>query len=277
VKIIPSGKGRMFTKGIRSMVFLVGVGTCFMSAWAEEGSPTSLEDPSYLPNTPNGPQAQTRPELDSFGLVMEAASPTAIIAAAEDFSRRYPASELLPLVQLREMQAEMSANSYAGTIAMGRQILQRSPDNLEALILMAGALPNFPPSYSGQKQQILAEALQCRQKAEELLEKFHLPEGASPREFAEGKSRMRVSLHASAGFAALVGGQNQEAIREYQWVLAHGGESVPSYHLYLGFAYQHAGDPTNASLQLHKAIDTGSGVVRERATEALNQLPSTPR
>lgn len=258
-------------KGARAAAILTGVGICLLLAGAGK-SLDSSEGIYYFPNTPGGPQARTRPELDAFGIVMEAESPAGIIAAAEDFAHRHPDSQLLPLVMLKEMDAEMNLNSYEGTIALGHEILRRYPDNLKALALMAEALPNFPPSYSGRKQQILAEAGECRRRAANLLEKLRLPEGVSPRDFAEGKSRMIVSLHASAGFAALVGGQYQEAIREYLWVLAHGGENVPAHHLCLGLAYQHAGEPTKARLELHKAMDAGSGVIRERAAAALRQV-----
>lgn len=241
----------------------------------------SLEVPDatyYFPNTPGGPQAHTRPELDAFGLVMEAERFTDIIAGAEDFAHRYPDSELLPLTMLKEMEAEMSLNSYAGTIALGHEILRRNPNNLKALILMAEALPDYPSPYSGQKEHILAEASECRHRARDLLEMLHLPEGVSPREFAEGKSRIDLSLHASAGFTALVGGQYQEAIQEYQWVLAHGGEKVPANHFRMGLAYLYAGEMTEASLELHKAMDGDTtGVVRERAAAALRQMPSAPR
>ena len=93
---------------------------------------------------------------------------------------QFPDSQLLSLTRLRELQAEIDANSYEGALAVGHDLLRASPRNLEALILMAGVLPNFPSSYSAaRKANSIKEARDDIQAANELLQTFHPMEGFS--------------------------------------------------------------------------------------------------
>ncbi|MGH9447645.1 MAG: tetratricopeptide repeat protein [Terriglobia bacterium] len=227
-----------------------------------------------LPNTPNGPQARTRAELDTFGRVMESDTPAGIIATAEAFVDRYPKSQLLPMVRLREMRAEMEVNSYEGAVAIGRELLPENPRNLEALLLMASILPNFPPQDASRRAAILAEARKDIEAAGELLQTLHMPQGASAEEFLINKRRLKAALAEARGFVDLVAGQSQQAIREYRWALAHGGNPSPVTSLRLGQAYYMAGDLKNARAELKLAMRSNSGVIRRKAAQLLQRISS---
>lgn len=227
-----------------------------------------------LPNTPNGPQARTRAELDAFGHVMEAKKSASIIVAVEAFASRYPQSQLLPMVRLREMRAEMDVNSYEGAISIGRELLLENPRNLEALLLMAAILPDFPPRYAAQRKVILAEARKDTQSAEQILRTLHLPQGASPEEFIIEKRRMRASLAQAQGFSDLVAGEYHDAIAKYNWALAHGSDPSPVTSLRLGEAYLEAGDLAKARDQLQQAMNSTSSLIRQRAEQLLKKTAS---
>lgn len=227
-----------------------------------------------LPNTPNGPQARTRAELDAFGRVMEAKQAASIIAAAETFASRYPQSQLLPMAKLREMRAEMDVNSYEGAVSIGRELLLENPRNLEALLLMAAILPDFPPGYAVQRKAILAEARKDAESAEQILNTLHLPEGASPREFIIEKRRMRASLAQAKGFSDLIAGQYHDAIAKYNWALSHGANPSPVMSLRLGEAYLEAGDLADARGQLRQAMNSTSLPIRQRAAQVLKKTAS---
>jgi tetratricopeptide (TPR) repeat protein len=226
---------------------------------------------SQFPSTANGPQARTGGELDAFGRVMESQAPASIIAAAEAFASHYARSELLPMVRLREMQAEMDINSYEGATAIGHELLSKDPRNLEALVLMAEILPDFPPRYGARREAILAEARKDIQSAGQLLQTFHLPPGASPEEFLMNKRRLAVSLAEAAGYADLRGGQCQEAIRHYLGVVAQSAHPSPVTLLRLGQAYSDLGDVRNARLQWQRAMHASSGLVHQKAAELLQE------
>lgn len=225
-----------------------------------------------LPNTLDGPQAQSRQELDAFGWVMVAHAPASIIGAAETFAQNFPNSQLLPLVLIQEMKAEIAVNSYDGALAAGHRLLLINPNNLEALILMAQVLPNFPPSDAGHKDQILAEAQKDIQSAENLLQTFHLPTGISAREFLQNKRRLATSLEEAAGFVDLKGGQYKRSIRKYEWALNHGGDRSAVTSLRLGLAYFYAGNTIEAEKNLKDAMKSQSPLLQKRAAEVLAKI-----
>ncbi len=230
--------------------------------------------PSNLPFTLNGPEAATPQELDAFGLVMEAASPSSVIAQTEAFVHQFPDSQLLSFIRLRELQAEIDVNSYEGAIGIGHELLQKSPKNLEALVLMAGVLPEFPPSLSAaRKANAIKEARADIQAANDLLQTFHLMESYSARDFLKYKRKLRSSLDEAAASVDLVSGNYARAIQEYQAVLAE--NSTPSALIYfrLGIAFYHAGQMEKARLQLEKAMQADKGIVGKQAANLLKQIP----
>lgn len=222
-----------------------------------------------FPMTPNGPQARTRTELDAFGRVMEANTPASIIAAAESFALTYKYSQLMSLVKLRELRAELDADSYEGAISIGREMLSENPRNLEALLLMANILPDFPPQYAGQRESLLREARKDIQAAEQLLRTFHMPEGSSPKEFILSKRRMGASLTEAKGFADLVAGRYRDAIAAYQQALAEGADASSVVALRLGQAYYAAGDLKDARQQFQHAAHSSSSLIRQTAARLL--------
>jgi len=229
--------------------------------------------PATFPFTFNGPQADTPGELDAFGLITEATQPPDIIARVEAFIRDFPDSQFLSLAQLREMQAEIDINSYEGAVAVGHALLRKSPNNLEALILLAGVLPNFPPSYpDSRKANALKEAEGDIQAANQLLQTFRLMESFPPRAFLAEKQKLRLSLKEAAAFLDLASGNDQRAIQEYQALLA-GSSTRPAVTCFrLGVAYYHVGQMDNARAQLEAARQNDNGIIRKQATSLLKQI-----
>lgn len=225
-----------------------------------------------LPNTLNGPQAQSRQELDSFGRVMMAHAPASIIGTAETFAHNFPNSQLLPLVLIQEMKAEIAINSYDGAVANGHRLLSINPNNLEALILMAQVLPDFPASEASRKAQILAEAQKDIKSAENLLQTFHLPTGVSAREFLKNKRRLATSLEEAAGYVDLKGGHYKRAIQKYEWALNHGSDRSAVTSLRLGLAYFYAGNTIQAEKNLNDAMKSQSSLLQKRAAEILAKI-----
>ncbi len=242
---------------------------------AENPQSTRLDAVFEFPNTPNGPEARSRTELDAFGRVMESTTAAEVISRAESFASGYPDSQLLPMVRLREMRAEMAANSYAGALAIGRELLRKNPDNLEALILMAEILPDYPASYSSQRETILAEAERDIASAQKLLQTFHLPQGASAAEFLRNKQRMIASLDAASAFVDLVAGRYPEAAQKYEQALERSDDRSPVSMFRLGLAYYRMGDRQKARAKLEEALRSNSPLIRQKAAALLRQVNSS--
>jgi hypothetical protein len=241
-------------------------------AGGQAASPNTQET---FPFTFSGAQAATPEELDAFGLVQEASMPSEIIAEAEAFTQTFPNSQLLSLVQLREMKSEIEVNSYQGAVALGHTLLRTNPNNLEALILLSGVLPNFPSSYPVPlKSSALKEAQADVQNADQLLQTFHVMEGFPPRAFLTEKAKLRLSLNEAAAFVDLASGNYQRAIQEYEAIPA--GSRAAASCLRLGFAYFHMGQTEKARAQLTLAMQKDTGVVGKRAASMLEQIAPKP-
>lgn len=250
------------------------VGLALFVPFDEPGLAHTLgrDDVFEFPNTPNGPQAGSRDELDAFGRVVDGATPAETIVSAEAFARQYPDSQLLPLTLLREMQAEMLADSYEGAVAVGRELLRRDPKSLGALVLMAAVVPDFPPAFANRRAAILSVAERCVEDTRLALETFHLPQGVAARTFISDKRNLIISLREAARFVALVAGRYADAIRDYEWVLAQDTVHSPITYLRLGLAYYYAGKKDAARERLTQARRLGSEAVRRRAEEVLREL-----
>lgn len=244
-----------------------------LASGAASAQGSALGVPSNLPFTLNGPEAASPEELDAFGLVMEASSPASVISQTEAFVHEFPDSQLLSFIQLRELQAEIDVNSYEGAIGIGHEVLRKSPKNLEALILMAEVLPEFPPSLPEARKAIaIKEAREDIQAANELLQTFHLMESYSARDFLKYKRKLRNSLKEAAASVDLASGNDERAIQEYQAILAE--NLTPSAIIYfrLGIAYYHAGQMEKARLQLERAVQADKGIVGKQAANLLKQI-----
>lgn len=225
-----------------------------------------------FPNTPTGPEAQSRVELDAFGLVMENRTPAEVIGAAEVFRQRFPDSQLLPMALLQEMRAQLAADSRAGALAIGRELLRRDPNNLQALVWMAEILSNSPPVEAGRRKTALTEAEAYAQQAKNLLRTLHLPMGVSARDFLKNKRTLGAEIHEAGAYIYLAGERYEEAIQEYERVIACGSEVSSLTRLRLGMAYFHVGDVVQARLQLLQAERDGPDNIRKQASEILKLI-----
>ncbi len=242
-------------------------------AWPQAVLP---EAPTDFPSTPSGPEALSPEELDDFGLVMEGATASEVIARAEAFGHQYPDSQLLPLAQLREMKAEIQLDSYEGAVSIGHEILRRTPKNLEALVLMAGVLPNFPASYPAErKARALKEAGEDVQAAGQLLHTLHIREGVSARTFLKNRRKLSASLKEASAFVDLASGNYQSAIRQYRVALEMDSTPPAATFLRLGFAYYKAGQVENARSPLEKAMQADTGLIRKEADRLLKEIAAS--
>ena len=262
------GAGRLVRAEILAALVFLQSGPSFSQT-------TLSEAPAEFPSTPSGPEALSPEELDAFGLVMESGPPSQVIVRAEAFHHQYPDSQLLPLAQLREMRAEIQINSYEGAVALGQELLRQNPNNLEALVLLAGVLPNFPPAYSAErKAKALKQAADDIQGATQLLHTFHIMEGVSVNSFLQNKRRLYVSLKEAAAFLDLVSANYEGAIRQYQAALAEDPAPSAVTYLRLGMAYYAAGQLDRAGPPLEKAMQADTEVIRQQAGKLLKDITS---
>lgn len=110
------------------------------------------------------PQANTREELNAFGLVLEAGSPGATLEAASRYRKRFPKSEFFEYACVAEMQAAMDLAKYSIAEDAADTVLKINSANPEALLTLAEVIlathpEKAPPERAGQYAQSALDKL----------------------------------------------------------------------------------------------------------------------
>ncbi len=90
--------------------------------------------------SPTRPTAKTQQERDDFNRAYALAGAAAAEAAADDFSNKYPESELRHYLYSSAMLQYQRENNSGKMLAMGEKVLTLDPDNALALVLTATAM-----------------------------------------------------------------------------------------------------------------------------------------
>jgi len=112
------------------------------------------------------PQAKTKPEFDAFNAAMAMTDPAAQEKAADDFSAKFPKSELRALLYRQgPMRTYGQAHNDDKTLDMARKVLSIDPDDPEALLAAAQILSNRTRDTDADKDKNAAEAQKDAERA----------------------------------------------------------------------------------------------------------------
>jgi tetratricopeptide (TPR) repeat protein len=126
--------------------------------------------PAQPPAGKRPPQAKTQPEYEAFQKAMALNDAAAMEAAANDFTTKFPDSELRILLYKGAMRAFQNANNPDKMAEMGRKVLGFDPDDPEALVEVATVLAERTRDSDLDKDQRLAEAMKMAQHATETVD-----------------------------------------------------------------------------------------------------------
>ncbi len=114
------------------------------AANSQNGSAPAAQQPSTPPAAAPGgavgkhpPQAKTQAEFDDYNKARANADPAALEKAADDFSAKYPDSELRILLYEEAIGEYQQANNTPKMGDMGRKVLAIDPNQPEALLAVA--------------------------------------------------------------------------------------------------------------------------------------------
>jgi tetratricopeptide (TPR) repeat protein len=147
------------------------------------------------------PQAKTQPEFDAYQAAMRIANdPAAIEKAAEDFSAKFPASELRVLLYRTAMHSYQTANNGEKMMEMGRKVLAIDPDDPEALLGVSEVVVERTGDNDVDKNQQLADALKMAQHCLETVDSdITIPAGTPQEKVDSYKGFLRSSAEAVIG------------------------------------------------------------------------------
>jgi tetratricopeptide (TPR) repeat protein len=126
-------------------------------------SPNQAPGNAQAPQTPPAAghrvlQAQSQEEMKAYQDAFALTDPAKLEAAADDFSAKYPTSQLRASLYIRAMNLFAQSNDTDKVITTGRQAIAADPTNPIPLVQVASALAESTRDTDLDREQRLAEA-----------------------------------------------------------------------------------------------------------------------
>jgi tetratricopeptide (TPR) repeat protein len=155
------------------------------SAPAQNGAPAAQPAQGAQPQAaqapPPGPQAKTKDEYDAFMQVQGAPDAATAENLAINFETKYPQSQLKSMAYNLVMRKYQEANNVDKVLLTGRKAISFDPDDVQALLLVSGALANSTHDTDLDKDEKETELKKDAAHAIELLNNGALTKlGATP-------------------------------------------------------------------------------------------------
>jgi tetratricopeptide (TPR) repeat protein len=153
------------------LVVILALATFVSAQTQTPPAPAGSAAPTPPPQGKRPPQAKTQPEFDDYkAATAQANDAAALEKAADDFSTKYPDSELRILLYRTAMHDYQTANNPDKMMEMGRKVLKLDPDDPEALVGVAQVLAERTRETDLDKDQRLDEGAKLAQHAIETSE-----------------------------------------------------------------------------------------------------------
>ena len=172
-------------------------------AWAQD-KPASQSAPSAqgAPAAPGkrAPAAKTQPEFDAYKTAIQLTDPAAAEKAAQDFSAKFPDSELRVVLYKSAMQ-KYQANADK-MLEMAQKALAIDPDDPEALVTASQGLAEKTRDTDLDRDQKIAEAKKDAERALVTVDSDVPTAGFPPEKIDQFKRFVRSEAYAILGTLA---------------------------------------------------------------------------
>lgn len=183
--------------------------------WSLQHTPAATPQPT--PGAKRPPQAKSQAEYKDYNTAYAITGGAAMEKAANDFSDKYPQSELRSYLYSKAMHEYQNENQPDKMLAMGEKVLALDPDNPIALVLTATVLSDSLSDSDPNRQQKVAE---IRKNANHALESvgndFVPPANATPEQVTAYKNTLVSMAHSAIGITDLKIGDDSGAEKELQ-------------------------------------------------------------
>ena len=212
------------------------------------------------PQAPKARAPKTQAEAQALNAMIQAASPDAQIAAAEDFVVKYPQSDFKALAYLGEAQSYQQKGDYDHLVVAGEQALESDPDDgskVQVQILLAQAIGSRIGEFDLDREEKLAKVDKYANSALDMLKTMPKPNPTLPdAQWEEVKGALSGQAHADLGVAQIVRKDYEKAIAEFRLAVEVTKGIEPSYHVRLANALDKAGKYDEALAECDKALAT---------------------
>ena len=215
---------------------------CWLSAALMAQQPTGSNSKQAQPAGKRVPQAKTHPEFNDYNAAYAIAGGAASERAADDFSAKYPDSELKSFLYSKAMHEYQNENNPEKMLSVGEKVLRLDPDNSIALVLTATVLADNLSEADTDRQAKIARARKNASHALDTVDSgFVPPANATPEQVTAYKSTLQSMAHSALGIVALKTADDVGAEKELK-LSADLNQSQPDpyiwYHLALAQDHQ---------------------------------------
>jgi tetratricopeptide (TPR) repeat protein len=209
--------------------------------------------------TPQGKrpaQAKTQPEFKDYNAAYAITGGSQMEAAANNFAKKYPDSELRQFLYAKAMHEYQTENNPAKMLVMGEKILTLDPDDPIALVLTATVLSDQLSDGDPNRAQVLAEIKKNAGRALETVDtSLAPPAGATPEQIAAYKDTLRSMAYSALGIMDLKTGDDTGAERELRSAADLSKTQPDPYIWYhLALAQDHQKKYTEALASVEQAL-----------------------
>ena len=227
-----------------------------------------------LESRPSG-TVQIPPEQNqAYGAITTELDPDKVIAQADDFAKKYPDSPMLSYVYSFEANAYQQKADVEKTVDACAKSLKANPDNVMALIIDIGMLPQpqYLNNHSADREKILQQAESEANHALDLLpqrvtKKADESDADYQKRLAEVESQVHGPLgmiHLEMATGGLTGPDKAElekAEHEFNTAVTTTSRPDPRDYYRLGEAYKMDGKLDDAIQAFGKASELGQGTM----------------
>jgi tetratricopeptide (TPR) repeat protein len=227
--------------------------------------PAGSKGSSSQPAAKRPAQAKTPAEFADYNTAYAVSGGAAMEKAANDFSVKYPASELRAYLYAKALHEYQMENDPPKMLAMGEKVLAIDADHTVALIVTATVLSDNLGDSDPDRAQKVATINKRASHALEILNTPGVPPpGTTAEQLAAYNDMLRSMAHSALGITVLKSGDNAGAEKEFK-IAAELGKAKPDafvwYHLAL--AQDRAGTAAASTEEQQKKYSEALVSVRE--------------
>ncbi|MGC2698188.1 MAG: hypothetical protein WA738_20555 [Candidatus Angelobacter sp.] len=238
---------------------LLGLVIFSSGAFAVQQSSSSTS-PGQTPSR-RVPQAKTHPEFNDYNTAYAVTGGAQMEKAANDFSVKYPDSELRSYLFAKALHEYQNENNPDKMLAMGQKVLQLDPDNSIALVLTATVLADGLADGDKDREQKIADIKKNAGRALVTIDSaFVPPANATPEQIAAYKRTIQAMAHSALGITALKTGEDSGAEKELKTAADLNSVQPDPYIWYhLGLAQDHQKKYEQALVSVNRAVQYAAG------------------
>jgi tetratricopeptide (TPR) repeat protein len=242
------------------------------------------------PQAPKARAPKSQAESQALTALMQAATPDASIAAAEDFVVKFPQSDFKALAYLAEAQSYQQKNDYDHLVVAGEQSLESDPDDgvkVQVLLLLARSIALKTGEFDLDREEKLTKVEKYAGGAIDMLKTMPKPNPALPdAQWEAARAELTAQGHEALGLDQMVRKEYQKAVVEFKAATEISKDADPSFGVRLANAYDKAGkfddavaacDKVLAVPNLHPMIKQAAEAERARALKLKSGAPAAAK